>query len=62
MITNHPYPYQHVTPEEIQALIQRAHAERALAVRALFRTLFRRKPGAENAPSEDPHDAAAACR
>ena len=61
MTTNHPYPYQHVTPEEIQALIRRAHAERAQAVRELFRALFRRKPAADNATNA-PSLALSACR
>jgi hypothetical protein len=61
MITNHPYPYQHVTPEEIQTLIRRAHAERAQVVRDLVLALFRRKPAAGDATNEPPLNAAA-CR
>jgi hypothetical protein len=61
MASNHPYPYRHVTPEEIQALIRRAHVERALAARELLRALFRRKPAADNATNVPSLDAAAAC-
>ena len=62
MITEHPYPYQHVTPDEIQALIRRAHVERAQAARDLFRALFRRKPAPDNAKDAPSLTAAAACR
>jgi hypothetical protein len=61
MTTNHPYPYQHVTPEEIQALIRRAHAERAEVVRRFVLALFRRKPAAGDATRE-PSLNATACR
>ena len=53
MLPNHPYPYEHVTPEELQALIQIAHAERAEAVRSFFHALFRRKPVAGKATDAD---------
>ena len=59
MITNHPYPYQHVTPEEIQALMRRAHAERAEAIRHFVLALFRRKPAASIARNEPSLNAAA---
>jgi hypothetical protein len=61
MLSNHPYPYQHVTPEELQALIRRAHAERAEAVADFFHALFRRKPQATRAEPQ-PSLSAAACR
>ena len=61
MLTNHPYPYQHVTPEEVQALIRRARAERAQSVRDFVLALFRRKPAANNATNE-PSLTTAACR
>jgi hypothetical protein len=40
------YPYQHVSPEELQQLIRRAHAERAQVIRDFFFALFRRKSAA----------------
>ena len=52
MTSNYPYPYQHVTPEEIRALIRRAHAERAQAIGNFFLALFRRKPAPGNAANE----------
>jgi hypothetical protein len=61
MLSNHPYPYVQPTSEEIDALMRRAHAERARAVRDLFVALFRRKPPAEKAEQE-PALTAAACR
>ena len=60
MLTNHPYPYQPLSPEEMQALIRRAHAERAKAIRDAFQALFRRKPVARKA-SDDAALAAAGC-
>lgn len=61
MLTNHPYPYVQPTREEIDALMRRAHAERAKAVRDLFVALFRRKPAAVETEQE-PVLAASACR
>jgi len=58
MLTNHPYPDQYPTPDEVRALIRRAHAERAQAFRDLILAPFRRKPATESA-AEPSLDAAA---
>jgi hypothetical protein len=62
MLTNHPYPFQQPTPDEVRALIQRAHAERSQAVRDLFLALFRRKPAADKAVGVPSLSAAHAAR
>jgi hypothetical protein len=36
-------PYTHPTPEEMQALVRRAHAERAQVLHSLLAALFRRR-------------------
>jgi hypothetical protein len=52
-------PYRGLTPEELHAVVRRAHAERAQALRAFFSGLFvPRKKAAEHPDAE----AAAACR
>ncbi len=61
MLTNHPYPYEQVTPDDVDALIRRAHVERAQAVRDFILPLFRRKPAAD-AANPEPSLSAAACR
>ena len=49
MIIDQPYPFAHATPDQIQALIRKAHAERSQAVRDLFLALFHRKPATRKA-------------
>jgi|SoiMetStandDraft_2_1073263.scaffolds.fasta_scaffold891187_1 hypothetical protein len=61
MSTHHPYPYRHVTPEELQELVRRAHAERAEVIRSFFFALFRREPAAEKTVNE-PSLGVGACR
>jgi len=46
---NHPYPYHGLTREDMEKLVQRAHQERAEAVRDLIAALIRRKPQAAKA-------------
>jgi hypothetical protein len=58
MSPSYPYPYQHLTPDEVRALIRRAHAERAEAIRGFVLALFRRKPAGGSA-AEPSLDAAA---
>lgn len=59
MITNRPYPYQPLSPEEMQALIRRAHAERAQAMKSFLLWPFRHNPTARK--RADPVPAAVAC-
>jgi hypothetical protein len=61
MLTNHPYPYEQVTTDDVDAFIRRARAERSQAVRDFILPLFRRKPAADTAKPE-PSLSAAACR
>ena len=52
MIIDHPYPFAHATPDQIQAIIRKAHAERSQAIRDLFLALFHRKPAARKAEDD----------
>jgi hypothetical protein len=45
-------PYTPPTPEEFQALVRKAHAERAEAVRELLTAVFRRRREAEVADGQ----------
>jgi hypothetical protein len=47
MLIQEPYPLTQLTPDEMAALIRRAHAERSAAFREFVLGLFRRKPPAE---------------
>jgi hypothetical protein len=47
MLIQEPYPLAQLTPDEMGALIRRAHAERSAALRDFVLGLFRRKPTSE---------------
>jgi hypothetical protein len=47
MLIQEPHPLTHLTPDEMTALIRRAHAERSAAFRDFVLGLLRRKPAAE---------------
>ena len=59
MLTTHPSPLALMTPDEMHALVQKAHAERAAALRDFILALFRQKPKTARAEHEQPLQAAA---
>ena len=49
------YPYRDMTPDDVRALIRRAHAERSAAMRQLFADLlWRRRTAVERRTASEP--------
>jgi len=54
--------YAALAPEELQAIVRRAHYERKQAMREFFTWLFGRRKAASEAPRRLAHMKVAACR
>ena len=58
---NPPVSYGDYTSEELHAIVQRAHRERAQALRELIASLFARRKATAEAPEQRAHHDAVAC-
>ena len=57
-----PTGYIGLTPEQLQAIVRRAHEERKQALREFFAWVFSRRSGARDASSHLAHVKVVACR